>query len=362
MEEERTRLVVALPPDDDDGASAHGSKVLSKSTNPTFDLKALPSFVDARTLLLDGTVDLMVVSARQWEAMDRAGLMVASVFPRREPTWVLVAEDKPEMLQHGARIGCDHPLLKRQLLRLRQDVILVDPSEGDPSWPEQSAAVRIEAWEAKRVEGDLDGYVVPRAMHASIEGRAPRRHTLGLHREDHARQRFIPPALGGFTLLVARSGFPVAPLKKFSEAGAVIAHRLERAMEEAIPEALRPITGIHVERRRIGTIIQEAAGVEDEHAIEALLDPESDLRTKGHRLEILMETVAHDGRGTAASERVFPEIEAHSGMVRALEEWAEVLEAMTTDHEDLGRGVHWLGEFEDAFVAAHDAMMRLEEQ
>jgi hypothetical protein len=362
MEEEVARYLVALPPDDDDMASTHANGVLSGLSEPTFVTKPLPSMHDAVRLLLDGDVDLIAVSATQWSSMDKTGLTVASALGRREPTWVLVADDRPDMLEHGARVGCDHPLLHRQLRRFRPDLSLVNPNDEDPSWCTLPAAERVSRWEEQRTSGDLHGYVIPRSMHRCLEGRPPRRHTLGLYREDPTRHRFVPPPLGGFTLLVARSGFPAAPLRPISDVGALLAHRLERAILEAIPEHLQSMTGVHVERRRVGTLLQEAAKVEDEHAIESLLDPEASLKTKGHRLEIIVETLGVDGRGAAASERVFPEAEAHSGMVRALEEWSELLDAMTTDHEELGRGVHYMGEFEEAYAAAHPSMMRLEEE
>jgi hypothetical protein len=362
MEEEVARYRVALPPDDDDMASSHAEVVLRGLTELSFSPKRVPSMHDAVHLLNNGEVDLLAVSALQWSSMETTGLSVVSALGRREPTWILVADDRPDMLEHGARIGCDHPLVWRQLRRFRPDLHLVDPAKNNAAWHSLTAPERMSLWEAQRTSEALHGYVVPRSMHRCLEGRPPRRHTLGLNREDPTRQRFVPPPLGGFTLLVSRSGFPSAALRPISDVGAMLAHRLERAILDAIPDHLRSITGVHVERRRVGTLLQEASKVQDEHAIESLLDPEASLKTKGHRLEIIIETLGSEGRGAAASERVFPEAEAHSGMVRALEEWSELLEAMTTEHQALERGVHYMGEFEASYVAAHPAMMRLEDE
>ena len=361
MEAELERLVVALPPDDDDRASAHASSVLGQANRPTFALKQTPSLHDAVSLLRDGHVDLLVASAQMWGDIEQNGLTIAACLQRREPTWVMVSDDKPEMLHHEASIGCDHPLLHRQLARLRPDLVLIDPRTLNDTWDEMNGSERTAWYEDARQRGTLEGYVIPRSLHRSLPGRPPRRHTLGLHRDDPTRPRFVPPPLGGLTLLISRSGFPNAQLKPISDAGALLAHRIERAMMSAVPAALRPITGIHVERRRPATLLMEAAKVEDEHTIESMLDPEASLKTKGHRVEIIIETLGVSGRGSASSERVFPIEHTHTGMVRALEEWSEVLQAMTSEHAALVKGAQFMGEFEASYTEAHGAMMRLED-
>jgi len=65
-----------------------------------------------------------------------------------------------------------------------------------------------EVWmsiEQLRIEGKIDGYIVPRALYSMLNIRS-RRHTLGLQREQPKglRERFIPPPMHGFTLLVGR--------------------------------------------------------------------------------------------------------------------------------------------------------------
>ena len=361
MEGEMDRLLVALPPNDDDRASSHATSVLGPSAQPRFVLKEAPSLHDAISLLHDGHVDLLVASAAMWGDMDQTGLAIAACLQRREPTWVMVSDDKPEMLHHEARVGCDHPLLERQLTRLRPDLALVDPNESVEDWGSMDGAARTAWYEEARQRGNLEGYVIPRSLHRSLPGRPPRRHTLGLHRDDPTRPRFVPPPLGGLTLIISRSGFPNEGLKHLSDAGALLAHRMERAMLAAVPASLRPITGIHVERRRPRTLLLEAAKVEDEHTIESMLNPEASLKTKGHRVEIIIETLGANGRGSASSERVFPVEHTHTGMVRALEEWSEVLQAMTSEHPALSKGAQFMGEFEASYVEAHGAMMDLDE-
>ena len=361
MEVDSERLVVALPPNDDDRASSHAEGVLGQATQTRFVLKETPSLADAISLLHDGHVDLLVASAFMWGEMEQNGLAVAACLQRREPTWVMVSDDKPEMLHHEAVVGCDHPLLHRQLTRLRPDLNLLDPRTMVEEWDSMSGAERTAWYEQARQSGTVEGYVIPRSLHRSLPGRPPRRHTLGLHRDDPTRPRFVPPPLGGLTLLISRSGFPNSGLKHLSDESALISHRIERSMLAAVPPALRPITGIHVERRRPRTLLMEAAKVEDEHTLESMLNPEASLNTKGHRVEIIIETLGAQGRGSASSERVFPVEHTHTGMVRALEEWSEVLQAMTSEHAALTKGAQFMGEFEEAYMGAHGAMMQLDE-
>ena len=64
------------------------------------------------------------MSAFDWHGRDVEGLTIAGLLPRKEPTWVLVADDKPEYLEQHARILCDRELLRRQMMRMRPDLEL----------------------------------------------------------------------------------------------------------------------------------------------------------------------------------------------------------------------------------------------
>ena len=90
-----------------------------------FKLSQLPHIESAIQALKSGTGDLMAMSALDWRAYDVEGLSIVSVLPRREPTWVLVSDDKPEYLYEKALIVCDHELLRRQMRRLRSDFTLL---------------------------------------------------------------------------------------------------------------------------------------------------------------------------------------------------------------------------------------------
>ena len=108
--------------------------------------------------------------------------------------------------------------------------------------------------EEQRLNGHIDGFIVPRAIHAGHRMKG-RRHTLGLQRDqtENNRERFIPPPLHGFTLLVGRQGFPKASIKEMFDPSAELAYRLEATLLESLSPELQPIVGAYVEQRKIST-------------------------------------------------------------------------------------------------------------
>ena len=104
----------------------------------------------------------------------------------------------------------------------------------------------------------------------------PRRHTLGIQRDEPTRERFIPPPMGGFTLLIARVGFPVKELVGLIDEASSLSYRLEKSVFDSLPNNLKEITGLIIEQRKIGTLIRQAKGNDDEHILESVLDPTRD--------------------------------------------------------------------------------------
>ncbi|DAC32791.1 MAG TPA: hypothetical protein HA356_02115, partial [Candidatus Poseidoniaceae archaeon] len=271
---EKVRLEVLTTPSNGDGVRRQIEKTIETNrTHFDFIMKQVPHMESAIQNLQGGHGDLLAMSAHQWKDLSHEGLTVVGVLPRREPTWVLVSEDKPEYLQSKAIVVCDSVLLRRQMRRLRSDLTLMDSHSFAESIAKGEAYAALAPedrphWlEELRQEEVLDGYIVARGVHAELKFKA-RRHTLGLQRENPERTHFIPPPLHGFSLLVARNGFPSASVQMMCDNGAYIAHRMEVAFLASIPEALHPITGIFVEQRKIAAILREANRSHDEQTLE----------------------------------------------------------------------------------------------
>lgn len=363
------RLVILTTPSRNDGVRLQVERAVSThGKHRDLLLKQLPHMETAIQTLRDGTGDLVAMSAFDWQQRDVEGLAIAGLLSRKEPTWVLVADDKPEYLEQHARVLCDHELLRRQMKRMRPDLELetmeamverldatttVADMDDEDIWP----------WvEEQRLEGRIDGFIVPRAIHAGHRMKG-RRHTLGLQRDqtESNRERFIPPPLHGFTLLVGRQGFPKASIKEMLDPSAELAFRLEATLLESLSPALRPIVGAYIEQRKISTFLKKASEEGDETLLTSLVDPNKKrgVFRSGPRVEMLIETLSPDGTVTAACERIVQPENSHMGMVNLLKEFMDLLGVMTTDHEGTKRNIPGMPE---SFMQPSPRLMELEQK
>jgi len=342
-------LVILTTPSRNDGVRLQIERTVgTHGKNRDLRLKQLPHMETAIRTLRDGTGDIVAMSAFDWDDHDVEGLTIAGLLPRKEPTWVLVADDKPEYLEQHARVMCEHELLRRQIRRMRPDLVLETITEVADRLGESDTIKALDdediwPWmEEQRLKGHVDGFIVPRAIHAGHRMKG-RRHTLGLQRDqtESNRERFIPPPLHGFTLLVTRRGFPKANIMEMLDPSAELAYRLERALLESLEPSLRPIVGAYIEQRKISTFLKKASAEGDETLLTSLVDPNKKrgVFKSGPRVEMLIETLNPSGTVTAACERLVLPENSHLGMVNLLKEFMELLSVMTTDHEGTKRSI-----------------------
>ena len=231
-------LVILTTPSRNDGVRLQIERAVgTHGKHRDLRLKQLPHIETAIQTLRDGSGDIVAMSAFDWAEQNVEGLAIAGLLSRKEPTWVLVADDKPEYLEQGALVVCEHELLRRQMRRMRPDIVLETIEEmanriGATASAQELDEEDIWPWmEEQRLQGHVDGFIVPRAIHAGHRMKG-RRHTLGLQRDqtESNRERFIPPPLHGFTLLVTRQGFPKASIANLLDPSAELAYRLEAAL------------------------------------------------------------------------------------------------------------------------------------
>ena len=345
--ENSERIVVLTTPSKHDGVRQHVERAVeTHGKHQDLIMKQLPHMEVAVDCLKDGTGDILGMSAFDWDKYDTEGLTIIGLLSRKEPTWVLVADDKPEYLPSQSILVCDSELLHRQMLRLRYDLTIYTSEDvvehlglteqyklidEDEKWP----------WfEELRKEDKIQGFIVPRSIHAGYRFKS-RRHTLGLQRNDvnQNRERFIPPPLHGFTLLVGRKGFPSGTISAMLDPSALLAYRLEKTIMESLDPVLHHRVGVHVEQRKISTILKEATQLGDESTKESLLDPDMKALKGGPRVEMMIETLNPSGSITAATERVVLPENSHIGMVNLLREFLNLVTMMSTDHEELKRSI-----------------------
>lgn len=371
--EEKPRLEVLTTPSNYDGVRLQVENLIVKNRESfNFKMTELPHMEVAIQSLKSGTADMLAMSIEQWKSLDVEGLKISAFLPRREPTWVLVGDDKPEYLPKNATVICPKKLIKRQLIRMRPDLLvyelkeylelekisidnqIIDDDEG------------LELLEQLRNDGLVDGYVISRGQFSQIKARV-RRHTLGMQREkpsqEFERSTFISPPLEGFTVLVSRDGFPISAVKILNDTAAETCYTVENAIFESLSDELKEICGIFVEQKKLSTILKQYVKlIDDSYALkigENYLIPSKkktrDLRTKwnpsrniiqGPRICIYFELLSKNSNVSLELVRIEPILENRydRGKNVLIQEIKFLVELLQQDHDELKRLINGLPE------------------
>lgn len=364
--DDKPRLEVLTTPSSYDGVRLQVENVIVQNRHLfNFKMTELPHMEVAVESLRKGNADLLAMSINQWKTINHDGLEISAFLARREPTWVLVADDKPEYLPYGGAVVCEKELIKRQLLRMRSDLEIFTLTEFANS---QNMAIdvsllppdeELELLESLRDSGKLDGYVISRGMFSQIKTRV-RRHTLGMQREkpsqEFERSTFISPPLEGFTVLVSRRGFPSAVIENINDTAAEICYQIENSIYESLSDELKQISGIFVEQKKLSTILKQYVKLIDEsYALkigENYLIPSSkktrDSRTKwnpsrdliqGPRICIYCEILSKNSDVSLEMVRIEPiaDNRYERGKNVLIKEIKFIIDLMQQDHDELTR-------------------------
>ncbi len=364
--EEKPRLEVLTTPSNHDGVRLQVENVIVKNRDSfNFKLTELPHMEVAIETLKSGTADLLAMSIEQWKSMNVEGLKVSAFLPRRESTWVLVSDDKPEYLPLNATVICSRKLIKRQLLRMRPDLLVYQLKEFiDLNNIHQDIQIltndeELELLESLRNDALIDGYVTSRGQFGQINTRV-RRHTLGMQREkpsqEFERSTFISPPLEGFTVLISREGFPDSVVKNLNDNTAETCYAVENAIFESLSDDLKDICGIFVEQKKLSTILKQYVKlIDDSYALkigENYLIPSKkktrDLRTKwnpsrdiiqGPRICIYFELLSKNSNVSLELVRIEPIMENRyeRGKNVLIQEIKFLVELLQQEHDELKR-------------------------
>ena len=339
------RFEILLTPETGDGVNTHAQKFIDSSPDGLkLVAKNVPHIETAIELLLDGHGDIVPVSGEWWSKNRNRELSTSLVLPRREPTRVLVGEDKPEYIPKKGIIVADCEIIKRQLHRSRGDIVvkLASEMEGLPD----DHFERVEWLENLRIEEKIDGFITTRSLHSSLSSK-PRRHTLGMQRQDDSRARFIPVPLEGYTVLLTRKDFPASRFSKVIDFGAALSFRLELTVLDSIEDNLRDKIALIIEQRKVRTILQDVGNRGKSLGFENPLkewktftggDTHQGPKDSDPRIDVILETISKDGTVTTSVERIFPIDESHSGIQTLLVNWHHVLKIAREVPEEEKRG------------------------
>ena len=371
--EEKPRLEVLTTPSNYDGVRLQVENLIVKNRDSfNFKMTELPHMEVAIEGLKSGTADMLAMSIQQWKSLDVEGLKISAFLPRREPTWVLVGDDKPEYLPLKAKVICPKKLIKRQLIRMRPDLLIYDFGEFlklekislDSQVDDDGGG--LELLEKMRTDGLIDGYVISRGQFSQIKSRV-RRHTLGMQREkpsqEFERSTFISPPLEGFTVLVSREGFPTSVVKILNDTAAETCYTVENAIFESLSDELKEICGVFVEQKKLSTILKQYVKlIDDSYALkigENYLIPSKkktrDLRTKwnpsrnitqGPRICIYFELLSKNSNVSLELVRIEPILDNRydRGKNVLIQEIKFLVELLQQDHDELKRLINGLPE------------------
>lgn len=339
------RFEILLTPETGDGVSTHSQKFIDSSPDGlNLVAKHVPHLETALELLVDGHGDIVPVSGEWWYNNRSRNFSAALVLPRREPTRVLVGEDKPEYIPKNGIIVADCEVLRRQMLRLRNDLNVKLPSDF-VNIPDD-VFDRVEWLENIRSNGEIDGFITTRTLHSSLSNK-PRRHTLGMQRKDDARSRFIPLPLEGYTVLLTRKDFPASRFSKVIDMGAALSLRLELTVLDSIESTMKDKIGLIIEQRKIRSIMQDVGNrgksIGSENPLKEWKtfsggETHQGPKDSDPRIDVILETISSDGSVTTSVERIFPIDESHSGIQTLVVNWQQVLKIARETPEEEKRG------------------------
>ena len=323
----------------EDHAPAHVRKWLE--TRPLEDLEIEIEFdinlTAALSILENGDADLLAVSALTWYLSKGApDTMVATAIPRRDANHILVADDRPSYLPHKSIILASNRLQRRQLRRYRPDFRIINPIAfadmiGRSAPPESK--LDLQEWmEDLRATKIIAGYVSERHLF-NIANIDARRHMLMTDSKEHST-RFVPSPLQGLTLLISRKGFPVSLSEKIGDAESLTAWTCEKIILDQIDPNIRDRVGMIVRHRQIPSLLNQAEQEKDLLRSTSLLDGEGDVVDTESMVEIILEIVGRTGERTLMLERLFQKDEetVHSRLLVA--EWKDMLERVTSEHDE----------------------------
>lgn len=354
------RFEILLAPEIGDGVNTHVQKFVDSSPDELeLIIKPVPHVETALELLIDGHADIVPVSGEWWYNNRSRDFSSQLVLPRREPTRVLVGEDKPEYIPKNGIIIADCEVLKRQMLRLRNDLQVKLPSDYEDA-PED-VFERVEWLEELRDNGDIDGFITTRILHSTLKSK-PRRHTLGMQRKDDARSRFIPIPLEGYTILLTRKDFPGSRFSRVIDMGAALSFRLELTVLDSIEENMRDKIGLIIEQRKIRAIMQDVGNrgksIGSENPLKEWKtfsggETHQGPKDSDPRIDVILETISTDGSVTTSVERIFPIDESHSGIQNLVVNWQHIIKIAreTPQEEKRGRMKQLMDDYVEELVS-----------
>jgi len=325
-------LIIGICKQFDDGAQPHFKRLMTSFNVKFVEYDSILKIVES---LLEGEIDLAGISGLSAYELGFSAnttypkLKVSAFLPRRDPTLILASKDGLDHFPRKGKIFAELELVRRQLKRYRSDFDLCNKS--DLKLEKYAGGELVEKLNELCSDGKLDGYILERSEWNSF-GKKGRRHTLGMQIENSdSRQRFIPPPLRGFSLLISRTGFPNSIFEGFTDEHTMVSYRIESKLLSDLEK--NELLGIHVFIRRISTIMRsldEEGGLMSmilDEKLEYIEKNENLIEKTTQMIEIIMEKLDEKGQITLSLEKKFlPTDDEYKTLKIFVNEWEKIID------------------------------------
>tara|TARA_B100001778_G_scaffold56752_2_gene43730 strand:- start:1813 stop:2838 length:1026 start_codon:yes stop_codon:yes gene_type:complete len=310
-------------------------KFLDSEESPELEieLKSCKNLSLALKKLENGELDLLALPAENLHGkqleMYNANCEVLGARTPRTPNMILVSENKIQYQPKSAIILSDSKLVRRQLRRARKGLRVLSVIAFAEIYNldlEFDNELSKYSWmEELRLNGDIDGYVIPRVIYSQIDINE-RRHSLLPDPNNLGDSHFLPQPYSDLVIIIGRKNFPRSISELFSEVEGDTIWKMQDYFLSSIDEKELEGIGILVRHRKLSTLMTQAEKHKDLIMEQSFHDLEGEVITNEILVEFRIEKISNNGKKTISLQRVIPYSKFQIAMVATEKDWKKILD------------------------------------
>ena len=310
-------------------------KFLDSEESPELEieLKSCKNLSLALKKLENGELDLLALPAEKLHGkqleMYNANCEVLGARTPRTPNMILVSENKIQYQPKSAIILSDSKLVRRQLRRARKGLRVLSVIAFAEIYNldlEFDNELSKYSWmEELRLNGDIDGYVIPRVIYSQIDINE-RRHSLLPDPNNLGDSHFLPQPYSDLVIIIGRKNFPRSISELFSEVEGDTIWKMQDYFLSSIDEKELEGIGILVRHRKLSTLMTQAEKHKDLIMEQSFHDLEGEVITNEILVEFRIEKISNNGKKTISLQRVIPYSKFQIAMVATEKDWKKILD------------------------------------
>ena len=310
-------------------------KFLDSEESPELEieLKSCKNLSLALKKLENGELDLLALPAENLHGkqleMYNANCEVLGARTPRTPNMILVSENKIQYQPKSAIILSDSKLVRRQLRRARKGLrvlsVIAFTEIYDLDLEFDDELSKYSWMEELRLNGDIDGYAIPRVIYSQIDINE-RRHSLLPDPNNLGDSHFLPQPYSDLVIIIGRKNFPRSISELFSEVEGDTIWKMQDYFLSSIDEKELEGIGILVRHRKLSTLMTQAEKHKDLIMEQSFHDLEGEVITNEILVEFRIEKISNNGKKTISLQRVIPYSKFQIAMVATEKDWKKILD------------------------------------